>query len=87
MIFGAVAQVILGVDVVSSGPRDERGWYDVSTAVEGPRAHNQLFPLEVFMDSTFNQESIDALQARGHNTTGQPYVFNNPCDTNVFYSD
>ncbi|KAF8491258.1 gamma-glutamyltranspeptidase [Gautieria morchelliformis] len=78
MIFGAVAQVILGVDAVSSGPRDKNGWVDVSMAVEGPRAHNQLFPLEVFMDSTFDQKSIDALQTRGHNTTGQPYIPNNP---------
>lgn len=70
MIFGAVAQVILGADAVSSGPWDKKEWIDISKAVEAPRAHDQLFPLTVYLDSTFDQESIDALDARGHNTTG-----------------
>jgi gamma-glutamyltranspeptidase / glutathione hydrolase / leukotriene-C4 hydrolase len=72
-IFGSVAQVILGADAVSSAsaPRVEQGWVDLSAAVEAPRAHDQLFPLMVDMDSTFDQASVDALRARGHNTTGE----------------
>lgn len=62
--------MILGADAVSLAPRDTKEWIDISKAVEAPRAHDQLFPLQVDMDSTFDQESIDALQARGHNTTG-----------------
>jgi gamma-glutamyltranspeptidase/glutathione hydrolase/leukotriene-C4 hydrolase len=74
-IFGSIAQVILGADIASSstlreGPHDE-DWIDISKAVEAPRAHDQLFPLRVEMDSTFDQEGINELQARGHNVTGQ----------------
>ncbi|KAF8586715.1 gamma-glutamyltranspeptidase [Ramaria rubella] len=69
-IFSAVAEVILGADsAMSAAERTNDDWIDISSAVEGPRVHNQLFPLYVDMDSTFDQESIDALQARGHNIT------------------
>ncbi|KAF8586707.1 hypothetical protein K439DRAFT_1659521 [Ramaria rubella] len=73
-IFGAVAEVILGADsAMSAAEQANDDWIDISSAVEGPRVHNQLFPLNVDMDSTFDQESVDALQARGHNITGQSW--------------
>lgn len=79
-----MAQVILGADTVSSTPLDRIGWIDISQAVEAPRVHDQLFPLEVDMDSIFDQARIDALQARGHNTTGKPYTLRvNSLDTDV----
>ncbi|KIJ49346.1 hypothetical protein M422DRAFT_161129 [Sphaerobolus stellatus SS14] len=58
-IFPSVAQVILG----------KEAWVDVSKAVEGPRVHNQLYPLPVDVDSTIDNEGIKALKERGHNVT------------------
>ena len=70
-IFGSVAYVILGADaVLATALRDDDDWIDISKAVEAPRAHDQLFPLHVEMDSTFDQDSVDQLQARQHNVTG-----------------
>ncbi|KAF8507469.1 gamma-glutamyltranspeptidase [Hysterangium stoloniferum] len=67
-IFGSVAQVIMGADaILSSTSGDE--WIDISKAVEAPRAHDQLYPLQVEMDSTFDLENVASLEARGHNVT------------------
>lgn len=60
-IFPAVAQVLLGID--------EWG-LDASVAVEWGRVHDQLYPLEVEVDSTIAEEVIQALKNRGHNVTG-----------------
>jgi len=67
-IFGSVAQVIIGADaILSSTSGDE--WIDISKAVEAPRAHDQLYPLRVEMDSSFDLENVASLKARGHNIT------------------
>lgn len=58
-IFGAVFQVIMGVD-----------WgLDISQAIEYPRVHDQLFPAMVDVDSGMHEEGIKALLDRGHNVT------------------
>lgn len=58
-IFGSVAQVMLNLD-----------WgYDLSHAVEEPRAHDQLLPRYVSVESGYRQDLLDALRARGHNLT------------------
>ncbi|KZT59198.1 gamma-glutamyltranspeptidase [Calocera cornea HHB12733] len=56
-IFGAVAQVILGMDW---------GW-DIGQSVEHPRVHDQLFPAELSIESTFPDGLVSSLDARGHN--------------------
>ena len=60
-IFGAVLQVILGID---------QWGLDASEAVEYGRVHDQLYPLEVETDSVVPQVIIDGLLERGHNITG-----------------
>ena len=60
-IFGAVLQVILGID---------QWGLDASEAVEYGRVHDQLYPLEVETDSIVPQDIIDGLLERGHNITG-----------------
>ncbi|TDL26123.1 hypothetical protein BD410DRAFT_784163 [Rickenella mellea] len=59
-IFGAIAQVILGID----------NWgEDVSQAIEFGRVHDQLFPTYVDVDNVFPEYGIQALKERGHNVT------------------
>lgn len=59
-IFGAIVQVILGLD-----------WgMDVSAAVEQPRVHDQLFPQFVDIESEMDPTEVDALAAKGHLTFG-----------------
>ncbi|KZV95135.1 gamma-glutamyltranspeptidase [Exidia glandulosa HHB12029] len=58
-IFPSVAQVIVGLDVGRT----------ISEAVEGPRAHDQLFPAVLDLDSTFPAEHVAALQERRHNVS------------------
>ena len=72
-IFPSVAQVILGTDtIVAASPQEDvNELIDVSKAVEAPRAHNQLYPLLVDVDSTIDKESVDGLLVRGHNVTGE----------------
>lgn len=61
-IFGAVFQVLLGIDA----------WgMDASSAVEFGRVHDQLYPALTDADSTLPEEHIEALKARGHNITGE----------------
>jgi len=42
---------------------------DISQAVELPRVHDQLFPLETSVESTFCDAILHALQEKGHNIT------------------
>ncbi|KAG8959826.1 hypothetical protein FRC00_001207 [Tulasnella sp. 408] len=59
-IYGSVLQVILNhLD----------GGMDISKAVEEPRVHNQLFPLETSVESTYKTWGIESLKERGHNVT------------------
>jgi gamma-glutamyltranspeptidase / glutathione hydrolase / leukotriene-C4 hydrolase len=59
-IFGAIFQVILGLD-----------WgLDISQAIEYPRLHNQLYPTIVDIDSGYPLFGINALSERGHNISG-----------------
>lgn len=60
-IFGAIAQTILNVD---------RGM-DVSSAVEEPRVHDQLFPSLVSVESDFGEKILKGLKEKGHNITGE----------------
>ena len=62
-IFGAVLQVILGID---------QWGLDASEAVEYGRVHDQLYPLEVETDSVVPQYIIDGLLERG--ARGRPKV-------------
>ncbi|KAG8967858.1 hypothetical protein FRC03_009145 [Tulasnella sp. 419] len=58
-IFGAVLQVILNLE-----------WgMDASKAVEEPRVHDQLYPLETSVESGFNEATMESLKAKGHNIT------------------
>ncbi len=60
MIFPAVFQTILNLD-----------WgYDVSSAIEYGRLHDQLYPLEVQADDIYPSETLADLEGRGHNITG-----------------
>lgn len=55
-IFGSVAQVLFNLD-----------WgLDLSAAIERPRFHHQLLPIEVSIESTADEKLIDALRRRGH---------------------
>ncbi|KAF8331090.1 gamma-glutamyltranspeptidase [Cantharellus anzutake] len=55
-IFGSIVQTILNVD-----------WgMDVSAAVEQARVHDQLFPRNVSVETTINDEEVLALEAAGH---------------------
>ncbi|KAH7108183.1 gamma-glutamyltranspeptidase [Auriculariales sp. MPI-PUGE-AT-0066] len=58
-IFPAVAQVIVGLDVGKS----------ISAAIEAPRAHSQLLPPTVDLDSTVGDDIVQGLLNRGHNAT------------------
>jgi len=58
-IFPSVTQVILGMDW---------GW-DIGKSVEHARVHDQLYPAEVSVETTFEPELIEALRVRGHNIT------------------
>ena len=60
-IFGAIAQTILNAD---------RGM-DVSSAVEAPRVHDQLFPSLVSVESEFEEKVLNGLKEKGHNITGE----------------
>jgi len=63
-IFGAVLQVLLGIDV----------WgLDASAAIEFGRAHDQLYPALTDVDDTLPAEDIEALRIRGHNVTVQSF--------------
>ncbi len=65
-IFGAVLQVLLGIDV----------WgLDASAAIEFGRAHNQLYPALTDVDDTLPAEDIEALRIRGHNVTGAKFTY------------
>ncbi|KAG8996381.1 hypothetical protein FRB90_012752 [Tulasnella sp. 427] len=59
-IYGSVLQVILNY---------LEGGMDISQAVEEPRVHNQLFPLETSVESTYKTWGIESLKERGHNVT------------------
>lgn len=59
-IFGAVLQVILGID---------QWGLDTSQAIEFGRVHDQLYPSIVDVDDVLPKESIQALKQRGHNIT------------------
>jgi len=55
-IFGAVVQAILGID-----------WgMDISSAIEQPRVHHQLFPQELTLETTISDKEVEALRAIGH---------------------
>lgn len=58
-IYPAVAQVIAYLDIGRT----------ISEAIEGPRAHDQLLPPRVDLDSTFPEDLIQALRDRHHNVT------------------
>jgi gamma-glutamyltranspeptidase/glutathione hydrolase/leukotriene-C4 hydrolase len=76
-IFPSVVQVILAADselATSQSSGGKEAWVDVSRAVESPRAHNQLYPLIVDVDSTIDKEGVDALAQRGHNVTGETFA-------------
>lgn len=61
-IYGSVLQVILNyLD----------GGMDISKAVEEPRVHDQLFPLETSVESTYKNWGIESLKERGHNVTSK----------------
>lgn len=59
-IFGAVLQVLLGID---------QWGLDASQAIEFGRVHDQLYPLEVETDNILTKEVIAGLIERGHNVT------------------
>lgn len=61
-IFGAVLQVILGID---------QWGLDVSQSIEFGRVHDQLYPTEVEVDDILPDDDIQALRARGHNVTSK----------------
>lgn len=59
-IFGAVFQVLLNLD-----------WgLDVSAAIEAGRLHDQLYPLTLDADNTYDKDILRDLRRRGHNVTG-----------------
>jgi len=58
-IFGAILQVLLNLD-----------WgLDVSAAIESGRLHDQLYPLILDADSTYERDILCDLRRRGHNVT------------------
>lgn len=59
-IFGAVLQVILGLD--------EWG-LDVSQAIEYGRVHDQLYPLTTTVDNRIPENIVEELRERHHNIT------------------
>lgn len=59
-IFGAIFQVLLNLD-----------WgLDISAAIESGRLHDQLYPLILDADSTYDMDILCDLRRRGHNVTG-----------------
>ena len=65
-IFPAIVAVL--VNIVD-------GWADdVSGAVEVPRAHDQLYPLQVEVDETMEADLVEGLRRRGHNVTRECFV-------------
>ena len=55
-IFGAVIQVMLGSD-----------WgMDISSAIEQPRVHHQLFPQDLILETTISEQELRSLKAIGH---------------------
>jgi gamma-glutamyltranspeptidase len=66
-IFGAVVQAILGVD-----------WgMDISSAIEQPRVHHQLFPQELTLETTISNKEVEALRAIGHHVVSKSFSFCN----------
>lgn len=60
-IFPSVVQTLLYLD-----------WgMDIQEAVEHGRLHDQLYPLEVDVDSTFPDTLVSALVDRGHAVSGE----------------
>ncbi len=56
-IFGSIIQTILNVD-----------WgMDISSAIEQARVHDQLFPRELSVETTINNEELRTLKEVGHN--------------------
>lgn len=60
LIFGAVLQVILGLN--------EWG-LDVSQAIEYGRVHDQLYPSMTAVDSSIPDDIVEGLRERHHNIT------------------
>lgn len=64
-IFGAIFQVLLNLD-----------WgLDISAAIESGRLHDQLYPLILDADSTYDMDILCDLRRRGHNVTGCVFFF------------
>jgi len=42
---------------------------NISQAVEEPRVHDQLFPMETSIESTFEVQGLRSLKEKGHNVT------------------
>lgn len=73
-IFPAVLQVILNHLDLN---------LDVSQSVERPRVHDQLYPMETSVESTFWEVGLEELRAKGHNVTSECWCI----DPNHFMSD
>ena len=59
-IFGTIFQVLMNLD-----------WgLDVSAAIESGRLHDQLYPMILDADSTYDKDILRDLCRRGHNVTG-----------------
>jgi len=39
---------------------------DISSAIEQPRVHHQLFPQELTLETTISDKEVEALRAIGH---------------------
>lgn len=55
-IFGSVAQTLVNLE-----------WgADLSEAIEAPRIHHQLLPVQVSVETTYDEHILDALRQKGH---------------------
>ncbi|TEB37867.1 hypothetical protein FA13DRAFT_1725483 [Coprinellus micaceus] len=65
-IFPAVFQAILNADAEERATSNDTPQFDLSSAVERSRLHNQLFPNIVDIDRPLGDDVVEALHGRGH---------------------